>query len=95
MKFKKTSFFLRQQGIYSKKEFELLSEEDRKEIKNFKEEQRIREAEDMFNAWVKLFKELELNYGKLIFYQKKILIKPDDKEIRKELTELYDLLDLK
>lgn len=95
MKFKQTSFFLRQQGISSKKEFELLSKEARKEIKDFKEEQLIREAEDTFNAWVKLFKELELNYGKLIFYQKQILIKPDDKENIKKLKELYDLLDLK
>jgi len=95
MKFKQTSFFLRQQGLSSKKEYELLSEEARKEIKDFKEEQPIREAEDKFNTWVKLFKELELNYGKLIFYQKQILIKPDDKEIKKKLEELYDLLDLK
>ena len=95
MKSKQTSIFLKQQSIYSKKEFELLSEEEKNEIKDFKEEQRIKEAEDIFNAWVKLFKELELNYGKLIFYQKKMLINPDDKETRKKLKELYDFLDLK
>lgn len=95
MKFKQTSIFLKQQGINSKKEFELLSEEEGKKIKSFNKDPMIIKADDTFNAWIHLFKELEQNYGKLLFFQKQMLIKPDDKEIKNKLNELYRYLDLK
>ncbi len=95
MKNKQTSIFLKQQGINSKKEFELLSEEEKKNIKSFNKDPMIMKAEDTFNAWIHLFKELEQNYGKLIFLQKQMLIKPNDKEIKNKLNELYHYLDLK
>lgn len=95
MNYKQTNIFLRQQGIGSKKDLEILPADRKNEIKNFQDDQQVNEADNNFSSWIKIFNELEINYGKIIFLHKRLQMKPEDGEVSKKLNDLYEYLDLK
>ena len=92
---KASSTLLKKQGFTLKKYKSIsISNEKRDDIKLFEEDPEIIDSISNFNRWVKLFNELELKYGSIIFYQKRLLIKEDNKEDRKILEELLSKLHL-
>jgi len=92
---KANSTLLKKQGFTLKKYKSLLiSTEKRDDIKLFEEDPEIIDSISNFNRWVKLFNELELKYGNIIFYQKRLLIKEENEEDRKKLEELLSKLHL-
>jgi len=92
---KANSTLLKKQGFTLKKYKSLsISTEKRDDIKLFEEDPEIIDSISNFNRWVKLFNELELKYGNIIFYQKRLLIKEDNEEDRKKLRELLSKLHL-
>ena len=92
---KANSTLLKKQGFTLKKYKSIsISNEKRDDIKLFEEDPEIIDSISNFNRWVKLFNELELKYGSIIFYQKRLLIKEDNKEDRKILEELLSKLHL-
>ena len=92
---KTNSTLLKKQGFTLKKYKSLsISTEKRDDIKLFEEDPEIIDLTLNFDRWVKLFNELELKYGNIIFYQKRLLIKEDNKEDRKKLEELLSKLHL-
>ncbi|MHA1487923.1 MAG: hypothetical protein ACTSSC_12240, partial [Promethearchaeota archaeon] len=66
----------------------------RDDIKFFEEDPEVIDLISNFNRWVKLFNELELKYGNIIFYQKRLIFKEDNKEDRKKLEALLSKLHL-
>ncbi len=84
---------LKDQG-YSFKRYQNLPIEKKKEVKLFKEDPDIYELLDKFNQWVKIFNEIELNYGKIIFLQKRLINNPDDENTKNDLDELLLYLNL-
>jgi hypothetical protein len=92
---KANSTLLKKQGFTLKKYKSLsISNEKKDNIKFFEEDPEIIDLVSNFNRWVKLFNELELKYGNVIFYQKRLIIKKDSKEDRKKLEELSSKLHL-
>jgi len=92
---KANSTLLKKQGFTLKKYKSLsISTEKRDDIKLFEEDPEIIDSISNFNRWVKLFNELELKYGNIIFYQKRLLIKEENEEDRKKLEELLSKLHL-
>ena len=84
---------LKEQG-YSLKRYQNLPMEKKKEIKLFKEDPDVYDLLNLFSQWVKIFNEIEQNYGKIIFLQKKLINNPKDKEAKKNLDELLVYLNL-
>ncbi|TFF87323.1 MAG: hypothetical protein EU548_10470 [Promethearchaeota archaeon] len=84
---------LRDQG-YTFKRYNGLATDKQEEIKLFKEDPDVYENIDNFEAWVSLFNELEISYGKIIFLQKKLINNPDDEQTEQELEELLERLSL-
>ena len=78
---------LKEQG-FSQKRYEGLPEDKKAEIKLFKEDPDVNDIVERFSSWVKFLNELELNYGKIIFLQKKRINNPDDTESEDKLDEL-------
>lgn len=72
----------------------LISADRNEEIKSFEMDPEVLDLLDKFNSWVKLFNELEIKYGNIIFYQKRLIQNPDLKENRDKLNELLDQLNL-
>ena len=94
---KASSTLLKKQGFTLKKYKSLsisTSTEKRDDIKFFEEDPEVIDLTSNFNGWVKLFNELELKYGNIIFYQKRIIINEENKEDRKKLEELRSKLHL-
>jgi len=92
---KASSTLLKKQGFTRKKYKSLsISTEKRDDIKFFEEDPEVIDLISNFNRWVKLFNELEIKYGNIIFYQKRLIIKEDNKEDRKKLEELLSKLHL-
>jgi len=92
---KANSTLLKKQGFTLKKyKSLLLSTEKREDIKFFEEDPEVIDLISNFNRWVKLFNELELKYGNIIFYQKRIMFNEVNKEDRKKLEELLSKLHL-
>ncbi len=85
---------LRDQGISVKKYKTSLSKEKKEEIMSLEEDPEIQELLNNFNRWIKLFNKLELKYPNVIFYQKRLIINPDDKESKTKLNEFLKELDL-
>ncbi|MHA1147778.1 MAG: hypothetical protein ACTSR8_05995 [Promethearchaeota archaeon] len=84
---------LKEQG-YTLKRYQGLAKDKKEEIKLFKEDLDVYEIVNNFEAWVKLFNDLELNYGKIIFLQKKLINNPEDTEVEQKLDELLINLSL-
>jgi len=92
------TIFLKKQGLtvkrYKKLKQETLSEL-KEDIKSFEEDLEVSGLMIEFNKWVKLFNELELKYPNVIFYQKRLIANPEDKESNKKLNDLLIYLNLK
>ncbi len=83
---------LRDQGISIKKYKTGLSKEKKEEILSLEEDPEILVLLDNFNKWIKIFNKMELKYPNIIFYQKRLVNNPDDKESKIKLDEyLTDL----
>ena len=63
-------------------------------IKYFEEDPEVIDLISSFNNWVKLFNELELKYGNIIFYQKRLINDTDNVENQKNLDDLLKKLKL-
>lgn len=86
--------FLRDQGIDTKRYREMFSTSEKKEVKSFEEDPEVYERLKNFDAWVKLFNRIEVKYPNVIFYQKRLINNPEDKDSRSKLMELSSELDL-
>lgn len=85
---------LRDQGISVKKYKTSLSKEEKEEVMSLEEDPEVNELLNNFNRWTKLFNKLELKYPNVIFYQKRLINNPKDKETKNKLNELLIELDL-
>ena len=86
---------LKEQGFSVKQYKNILSKEKKEEIKSLEEDPEIYELLNNFNTWVKRYNKIELKYPNIIFYQKRLINNPDDKESNSKFNELLDELDLK
>ncbi|MFX1296589.1 MAG: hypothetical protein ACFFD2_17250, partial [Promethearchaeota archaeon] len=84
---------LKDQG-YNFKRYQNLPDEKKKEVKIFKEDSDVYEQLDKFEQWVKIFNEIELNYGKIIFLQKRLINNPEDQNAKTTLDEMLLYLNL-
>lgn len=85
---------LRDQGISVKKYKTSLSKEEKEEIMSLEEDPEVNELLNNFNRWIKLFNKLELKYPNVIFYQKRLINNPKDKETKNKLNDVLIELDL-
>jgi hypothetical protein len=86
---------LKEQGYSMKKYNMMMTSTDKKEeIKLFEEDPEIQENLKKFTSWIKLFNNIELKYGNIIFYQKRVITNPDNKENKKKLESLLKQLEL-
>ncbi len=87
---------LKKQG-YTLKRYKFMKSSPMKnsEVKLFEEDVEVLELIEKFNKWVKLFNDLEIKYGNIIFYQKRVIQDPEDKNNLVKLDELLDELHLK
>jgi len=87
---------LKKQG-YTLKRYKFMKGSPMKnsEVKLFEEDVEVLELIEKFNKWVKLFNDLEIKYGNIIFYQKRVIQDPEDKNNLVKLDELLDELHLK
>ncbi|MHA1472343.1 MAG: hypothetical protein ACTSQW_04510, partial [Promethearchaeota archaeon] len=75
---KANTTLLNKQGFTLKKYKSLsISTEKKDDIKFFEEDPEVIDSISNFNRWVKLFNKLELKYGNIIFYQKRLIIKKE------------------
>ncbi|NHJ20875.1 MAG: hypothetical protein EAX91_08040 [Candidatus Lokiarchaeota archaeon] len=92
---KANASLLKKQGFTIKKYKTMtISAEKKDEIKYFEEDPYILDLISEFNKWVKAFNELELKYGNVIFYQKRLINDADNKDSRKVLDDLLKKLNL-
>ncbi len=92
---KASSTLLKKQGFTRKKYKSLsISTDKRDDIKFFEEDPEVIDLISNFDRWVKLFNELEIKYGNIIFYQKRLILNQDNKEDRKKLEALLSKLHL-
>ncbi|MFX1411738.1 MAG: hypothetical protein ACFFA6_15415, partial [Promethearchaeota archaeon] len=86
---------LRDQGFSVKKYKNLPNEtKEKQEVKCFEEDIEVYEHMKVFYNWIKLFNNLEIKYLNLIFYQKRFINNPEDKESEKKYKELLENLNL-
>ena len=85
---------LRKQGYSIKKYKAMISFMDHKDIKFFEDDDEVKTLMQNFNSWVKLFNELELKHGNVIFYQKRLINNPNHEENREKLNKLLEQLKL-
>lgn len=86
---------LKDQGINVKQYKKLFSKEKKEEIKSLEEDPEVCELFNNFNGWIKLFNKLELKYPNVLFYQKRLINNPDDKESKEKYDELLKELNLR
>jgi len=92
---KANTTLLNKQGFTLKKYKSLsISTEKKDDIKFFEDDPEVIDSISNFNSWVKLFNQLEIKYGNIIFYQKRLIIKKENKEDRTKLEELLAKLHL-
>jgi hypothetical protein len=72
----------------------MISSMDHKDIKFFEDDVDVKLLMQRFNSWIKLFNELELKYGNVIFYQKRLILNPEHQENREKLNKLLEQLEL-
>jgi len=89
--------FLKKQGLSVKKYKKLKQEpfEVKNDIKSFEDDLEVSGLMVEFNNWVKLFNELELKYPNVIYYQKRLISNPKDKNSSKNFNDLLISLNLK
>ena len=87
---------LKKQGLTLKKYNAMkISPDGKKDVKLFEEDPEVLGLLDKFKEWVKIFNTIELKYGNVIFYQKRLSRNPDNKEDIKILDDLLIQLKLK
>jgi hypothetical protein len=86
---------LKEQG-YSEKKYKSLSfmEDNLEQVRSFAEEERVKELMEGFKLWINLFNQIELKYQNIIFYQKRVLNNPDDRQANQKLRDLREELNL-
>ncbi len=91
--------FLKKQGLtvkrYKKLKQETFEVKEKDDIKSFEDDLEVSGLMIEFNNWVKLFNVLELKYPNVIFYQKRLIANPEDKESNKKFNDLLIILNLK
>ena len=86
---------LKKQGYSMKKYKMMISSTDKKEdIKLFEDDPEVQENLKQFTSWIKLFNDLELKYGNILFYQKRLINNPGNNENKKKLESLLEQLEL-
>ncbi|MBY8988900.1 MAG: hypothetical protein KGD61_10640, partial [Candidatus Lokiarchaeota archaeon] len=92
---KANSSLLNKQGYTVKKyKSTSFSTEKKEDIKFFEDDPEVMDLISKFNKWVKLFNELELKYGNVIFYQKRLINDAENIEIKNKLADLLTKLNL-
>ncbi|MFX0049353.1 MAG: hypothetical protein ACFE8G_14515, partial [Candidatus Hermodarchaeota archaeon] len=92
---KANTSLLKKQGYTIKKYKSMSFSTGKKEdIKLFEEDLEVIDLLSKFNTWVKLFNELELKYGNIIFYQKRLINNTENVENQKKLENLSKKLNL-
>jgi len=93
---RKTNITLLKKQGYSVKKYKilLLSSEKKEDVKSFEDDPEVIDLISDFNRWVKIFNALEIKYGNIIFYQKRLINDTDNVESRKKLDELLIQLNL-
>ncbi len=81
---------LRDQGISVKQYKNILLKDKKEEIKSLEEDPEVHDLLNKFNNWVKIYNKIELKYPNVIFYQKRLINNPNDKESSSKLNELFD-----
>ncbi|NVM17524.1 MAG: hypothetical protein HWN80_07395 [Candidatus Lokiarchaeota archaeon] len=89
-----TSLLKKQGYTISKFKSISLTTGKKEDIKFFEEDPEVIDLISNFNKWVKLFNELELKYGNIIFYQKRLINDAENIENRKKLDDLLKNLNL-
>ena len=86
---------LRDQGFSIKKYKSLPKDvKEKQEIKSFEEDIEVYEYMKVFYDWIKLINDLEIKYLNIIFYQKRLITNPEDKESKKKYYDLLENLKL-
>jgi hypothetical protein len=86
---------LKKQGFTMKRYKVLKNDPDRElDVKFFEDDPEVVDLVQNFNRWVKLINDLELKYGNIIFYQKRLIQNPEDKEIQSKIDDLLIQLNL-
>lgn len=92
---KANTSLLKKQG-YTMKKYRTMELTTRKkeDLKVFEEDLEVIDLLSNFNSWVKLFNEIELKYGNIIFYQKRLINDTENVENQKNLDRLLKKLKL-
>ncbi|MFX1413607.1 MAG: hypothetical protein ACFFA2_07165 [Promethearchaeota archaeon] len=86
---------LKKQGYNLKKYKRMIAaSQKREEIKLFENDPEVQDYLDQFMSWVKRFNNIELKYGNVIFYQKRLIKDPDNHENKQKLNDLLNQLNL-
>ena len=85
---------LSDQGVSVKQYKNIFTVKEKDEIMSFEDDPEVFELMNIFKSWVKLFNKLEVKYPNVLFYQKRLINNPDDKESEKKLNELLEELSL-
>ena len=89
------SELLKKQGFTIKKYKEMSSTlENRDDIKYFEDDEDVKDLMDQFNGWIKLYNNIELKYGNVIFYQKRVITNPSEESNKKKLRDLLTELNM-
>ncbi len=83
---------LKEQGISIKQYKKIQLKENKGEIKILEDDPEVYDLFNNFKMWVKRYNKIELKYPNIIFYQKRLIRNPDDKESSRKLQELLDEL---
>ena len=87
---------LKKQGLTLKKYKTMkISPDGQRDVKLFEEDPEVVILLDKFKEWVKNYNTIELKYGNVIFYQKRLSRNPGNKEDIKKLNDLLIQLKLK
>ncbi|MHA2471908.1 MAG: hypothetical protein ACXAES_01600 [Promethearchaeota archaeon] len=85
---------LSDQGVSVKQYKNIFTVKEKDEIMSFEDDPEVFELMNIFKSWVKLFNKLEVKYPNVLFYQKRLINNPDDKESEKKLNDLLEELSL-
>ena len=92
---KANTSLLKKQGYTIKKYKSIsISTEKKEDIKYFEDDPEVIDLLLKFNNWVKLFNELELKYGNVIYYQKRLINDAENVENQKNLDDMLKKLKL-
>ncbi|MFX0031047.1 MAG: hypothetical protein ACFE9P_00110 [Candidatus Hermodarchaeota archaeon] len=86
---------LKKQGYTMKKYKNMILSPQRKEdVRLFEDDPEVQDYLNQFMSWIKRFNNIELRYGNVIFYQKRLIKDPNNSENKKILDDLLHQLNL-